>query len=245
MSKYFAKTKERVIILLLAQIYGYILYCTEGIGDDNILMKDLVENQSGELIFKTLIRMNILKWNEEIVLKMINNFEKSSKLVYRELEKLTGNIPCVDNCSISITYDEMILQKIMNHPPHVIDEDGNISPSAFIPFCWMGKDSHIGVKIDQFQIPVCNNFKPKIRKDQICYEIDPNEFINDTNRKEFLSHGLTLIIDENQDRHIDVFEMKNENMQEEGAMVYLDTPGGTDIAIFSKILDLFYKILLS
>ena len=48
-----------------------------------------------------------------------------------------------------------------------------MSPSAFIPFCSFGKDwNSIGQKIDEFDLPVCNSFKPTVQIDQNCYQID-------------------------------------------------------------------------
>ena len=46
-----------------------------------------------------------------------------------------------------------------------------------IPFCEFGGNmSVMGVKIDQFDVPVCNSFRPKILRDQLCYTVDPNEY---------------------------------------------------------------------
>ena len=57
----------------------------------------------------------------------------------------------------------MILDSsIINHPVHIKTKDYKISPSAFIPFCdFGGSMSAMGVKIDQFDVPVCNSFQAK------------------------------------------------------------------------------------
>ena len=34
--------------------------------------------------------------------------------------------------------------------------------------------SSVGVKIDQFDVPVCNSFQAKILNAQLCYEVDLN-----------------------------------------------------------------------
>ena len=60
--------------------------------------------------------------------------------------------------------------------------------------------SALGVKIDEFSVPVCNCFKPKIIKDQLCYEMDPNKYITEeTNHKAFQT-GIILLISYNEDR---------------------------------------------
>ena len=52
-----------------------------------------------------------------------------------------------------------------------------MSPSALIPFCEFGGNmSIVGVKIDQFDVPVCNSFQARVLNDQLCYEVDPNRF---------------------------------------------------------------------
>lgn len=57
----------------------------------------------------------------------------------------------------------------------------------------------VGVKVDEFQIPVCNSFKAKILNDQLCYEIDLNDY-----KKYFsletLRTGFTFFVDKNEDR---------------------------------------------
>ena len=38
--------------------------------------------------------------------------------------------------------------------------------------------SSVGVKIDQFDVPVCNSFQAKILNDQLCYEVDLSKVSN-------------------------------------------------------------------
>ena len=87
------------------------------------------------------------------------------------------------------------------HPVHIVDEDGNRSPSAFIPFCSFGEDmTSMGKETDGFNIPVCNSFKAKVKSDQLCYEIDLQKFKNKKNIQDQLKSGLVLILDYNEDR---------------------------------------------
>ena len=95
-----------------------------------------------------------------------------------------------------------MLQKLITHPIHIIDQDGELSPTALIPFCEFGGNmSVMGVKIDQFDVPVCNSFRPKIIRDQLCYTVDPNEYKHKIDLKGELS--LSLFIHYNEDRHIE------------------------------------------
>ena len=60
--------------------------------------------------------------------------------------------------------------------------------------------SSIGIKIDQFNVPVCNSFQAKILNDQLCYEVDLNLFSYDIYKE--LKLGLNLLMDYNEDRLI-------------------------------------------
>ena len=94
------------------------------------------------------------------------------------------------------------LQKITNHPVHFIEEDGNLSPTALIPFCeFSGNMSVMGVKMEQFDVPVCNSFRPEIIKDQLCYTVDPNEYKSKIDLKGELS--LSLFVHYNEDRQME------------------------------------------
>ena len=58
----------------------------------------------------------------------------------------------------------------------------------------------MGVKIDQFDSPVCSSFKDKILLDQLCYTVDPNDYIKFIEKDTELS--LTLYISYNEDRQL-------------------------------------------
>ena len=89
---------------------------------------------------------------------------------------------------------------LMNHPVH-FNMDGQMSPSAFIPFCDFGGNTEkMGVKINQFDVPVCNSFQARILNDQLCYEVDLEKFRNNTNIEHELKLGFVFVMDYNEDR---------------------------------------------
>ena len=102
------------------------------------------------------------------------------------------------------------LHQLSNHPVHLIDEEGNLSPTALIPFCDLGGNmSAMGVKIDQFHFPVCNSFVSKVVNDQLCYELDPHKYIGKTDDAEDARKlDLLLIIDYNEDRQLEFDDSK-------------------------------------
>ena len=99
------------------------------------------------------------------------------------------------------------LHRITNHPVHIFEEDGTMSPSAFIPFCQFGTNMlSMGLQTNMFKMPVCNDFQAKIFYNQLCYEVDPDKFIN-RNLPYFdkeLKLGLSLLVDTNFNRHYSV-----------------------------------------
>ena len=101
-------------------------------------------------------------------------------------------------------------QSETNHPVHVKDKSGHLYPTALIPFCKFGGNmSVMGVKIDQFDVPVCNSFRPKIVKDQLCYTVDPNEYKHKIDLKSELS--LALFIHYNEDRQLEDIDSTEEH----------------------------------
>ena len=59
-----------------------------------------------------------------------------------------------------IFLDLSIGQEVVNHPVHIINHLGHVSPSAFIPFCSFGFNKvPMGKKIELFDEPVCTAFR--------------------------------------------------------------------------------------
>ena len=132
-----------------------------------------------------------------------------------------------------------IRHKTIYHPVHIKNNDGSLSKSSFIPFCdFGGNTSAVGVKIEEFDIPVCNSFQAKILHDQLCYEVDLNKFSNKSNIKRDLKIGFSFLMDYNEDRQtiayqnpisksgnsfaMRVLASKAKDLQ---ASIYLDTIG--------------------
>ena len=90
-----------------------------------------------------------------------------------------------------------------NHPVHILNDEGNFSPSSFIPFCSFG-DDFIGAKTKEFPIPVCDIFKPKLYFDQLCYETNLQELKDSSKIRTQLKLGLALAIDYNEERQHEI-----------------------------------------
>ena len=110
--------------------------------------------------------------------------------------------------------DHDLLHTITNHPVHIIDSKGNLSPSSFIPFCAFGENMEIiGTRIGRFNDPVCNSFVPTLHHNQLCYKIDLEKFRNNNEIEDQLKYGLDMILDYNENRQF-VKDNKQEKIDE-------------------------------
>ena len=108
--------------------------------------------------------------------------------------------------------------------------------------------SGVGVKLDQFDDPVCNSFQAKILNDQLCYEVDLRRFSNKSNIIKELELGFSFLMDYNEDRQVITqstsdWEDKPAGMsanileldKNQQAFIYLDTIGKSPCGLKSQV----------
>ena len=94
----------------------------------------------------------------------------------------------------------------------------------------------MGNNIDNFNIPVCDKFRPTFLDGQLCYQLDANELRNKVDKKKMASKGIVLLLDYNFDRTVkdegdDLPTMDNalllddDNENTMDAMIYIETLG--------------------
>ena len=137
----------------------------------------------------------------------------------------------------SILVDTKYIHTISNHPPHILNDQNYLSPSAFIPFCsFAGNISIMGETLPNFSIPVCTKFSPTVLKGQLCYQVDVNQFKDQIDSKKLMSHGLIFLMDYNEDRvglnlstdsvdGKDLGDMRDHDDTKKEAMIYIETLG--------------------
>ena len=130
---------------------------------------------------------------------MIDDLSSLYNLSISNINSFLGNKSSKKNIEDMMARPEF--HRILNHPVHIVDNSSTeLSPSSFIPLCDFGGNFNVtGVKIDQFNIPVCNIFEAKIFNDQLCYEADLNEFKSSFSQSA-LKKGFTIYIDLNKDK---------------------------------------------
>ena len=113
------------------------------------------------------------------------------------------------------------MQKVTSHPAHIVDEDGQLSLTALIPFCSVSNNySTMGTTIHSIDVPVCTAFRPKYFNDQLCYSVD----LNDIKTKFYIRDKLflNLLIDFNEDRE---FYSKFQKIQDSQKIVFIESIG--------------------
>ena len=123
-----------------------------------------------------------------------------------------------------ILLDSKNLQAVSNNPVHLMDEDGQLMPTALVPFCAFSNNfSTMGVKIDQFDVPVCKIFRAKLYQDQLCYEADFNEFKKNLGSKDEIS--VSFFIHYNEDRMLSMNSNDRTNFEKDRNVIIVNTIG--------------------
>ena len=207
---------------------------------------DLFLTQSVDKIILTLNRMMKTETSQDKdgkvrAKKLMKRIKSLMKLKYEEIQDLRPEFVYRDTLIKNGTHFSNLLDSdslIISHPVHILTTDNKMSPSAFIPFCDFGGNiSAMGVKINHFNVPVCNAFEAKIMNDQLCYEVDMKKFSDENDIENELEIGLNFLMDYNEDRQV-TFDRNNINEKElslgnnvvasdqnKHAFIYLDTIG--------------------
>ena len=218
------------------EMFAYLIYCPQEVLK---LVRDLIQDHPPNYIIITLNRLaKILPDKHAVFLNILEKLTPILDLKFQDIAEMSGTKSCEGDCSLSSDLFTEDVLEMTNHPVHILKQDGSLSPTSLIPFCWIGIASNHGEKIDQFDEAVCDTFKPKLRQDQICYEMDSNLLIDNTRRALDMKVGLYFVIDENRDREVDynvdeaydgidrLLEDFMYNLEEKSeSKVYLDTVG--------------------
>ena len=82
-------------------------------------------------------------------------------------------------------------------PPHLVDSQEQLTPSALIPFCAYDGDMNItGQYVPGLDFPICNKFRPSLLDGQLCYTLDMKDVLKDKVTRPGRGFGLTLAIEQ-------------------------------------------------
>ena len=209
-------------VRISAEMFLYLNSCPDPITPWIHFYHNLIHNSSPARIILGVNRMlkTLHKSHNKELYDIATQFLKEAidkfQLHHLDIECLTSGKKCVLKEKVILgRYSKSFLgqftsyifkerrsaEVISNHPVHLMNENGNKSQSAFIPFCTFGGDLAVmAKKIDNFDVPVCNSFRAKILQNQLCYEVDLNKYKNISNIENQLSKGLTFLYDTNKDK---------------------------------------------
>ena len=102
---------------------------------------------------------------------------------------------------------------MINNPPHMLDKEGKIIPSALIPFCTFDSDIK-GKFMTNFSFPVCDLFDPVVYDGKLCYQIDLAKKM--PKEKTVQGDGLTLLLDANIEKSVIRLVERNEKINPTG-----------------------------
>ena len=111
---------------------------------------------------------------------------------------------------------------------HMVDDDGKLNPSSFIPFCGFGNKKFFNNETDyneELGLPVCDKFIPTVLDGRLCYKLDMDrlgeELVmqnNETIDPEI--HEINFLMDYNEDRMARDIDIE--------AMIYIETLGNME-----------------
>ena len=97
-----------------------------------------------------------------------------------------------------MTDSNNVSKELSLHPVHLTpDKEGNLSPSALVPFCsYQGNSSLLGKDLPELHnMTVCDKFQPTILEGQHCYTLDIAKLEQLPPSKSGKSNGLFLLLD--------------------------------------------------
>ena len=129
-----------------AEMFVYLIMCPNDMKPWIVFYKNLFKTQSPDQIILTLNR--IIKGSKTVHLTNI------AKILSRSMKMKMFSGTTTKNAASQVG-NSVTEYLMINHPVHIMTEDQQMSPSAFIPFCDFGGNmSAMGVMIDKFKRPV-------------------------------------------------------------------------------------------
>ena len=212
---------------LAGKMYFYLVHCAD-ISYENVPLVSFYANLFGRHSLKTILitlaRFSSLdnrsySNDKRIALEFFWKLSGQVDLFYQDIDAVTLSLPGRRNGTTNTTADNTKIRDVINHPVHITNHQGLFSPSAFIPFCAFGGEmGPMGQRIQHFSFPVCTAFRQHLVGDQLCYEVDANQyksgFSSAADLQTAMNIGLFLLIDQNSEydtrKYYDTAELRSE-----------------------------------
>ena len=113
----------------------------------------------------------------------------------------------------------------------MVDDDGKLNPSSFIPFCGFGNKKFFNNETDyneQLGLPVCDKFIPTVLDGRLCYKLDMDRLGEELAMQSGTKiHEINFLMDYNEDRMARDISMDDKEEDIE-AMIYIETLGNME-----------------
>ena len=128
--------------------------------------------------------------------------------------------------------------KSSQHPPHLVDSSGYLTPGALVPFCAYARNlTTLGRHINGLDFPICDRFKPTILDGQVCYVLNM-EAANPLLRRATengMEKGLLLALNMNVDTKEEDFETNKEWVDKDTLETEASDHGNTASILLSTL----------
>ena len=97
------------------------------------------------------------------------------------------------------TGEKSVSQQLSQHPVHLTpDKEGNLPPSALVPFCSYQRNSNLlGQQRPELDnLTICDKFEPTILEGRLCYSLNIAKLVKNPT-KSGKANGLFLLVDPN------------------------------------------------
>ena len=90
------------------------------------------------------------------------------------------------------------LREVSIHPPHMMDSEGTLLPSSFLPFC-VYQTMELGEERPNIPITACSQAVPTVLAGQLCYSLNVSNTVN-TKSAMGKQNSLLLFLDTGESR---------------------------------------------
>ena len=208
-------------LILAFDIFSYMIFCQNEAMELQIFFENLLRTRNTPSILQAVMNTAKLDFEEDSI-------DKAQQYIFKELNAMLdlklsqvlttmydsetmemarktnrGKNENLDSGLEKLNSTDMERAGSMsNHPVAIYDKNGQIQPSAFIPFCSFGAKM-MGPEVPNMTFPICDIFEPTVYEGNLCYKVDIKKHPGQTvfQGKE---SGLMLLIDVNSERSFDI-----------------------------------------
>ena len=210
-------------LLMAFDIFSYLTFCQLEAMELQIFYENLLRTGNTPSILQAVVNTEKLDYKAESIDEAQQNiFRKLTALLDLKLAQLLTAM--YDSQTIEMTKktnrrlsgklssgfemphlnpkDTEKAASMSNHPVAIYNKQGQMEPSAFIPFCSFGADM-IGTKVPNMTFPVCDIFVPTVYEGRQCYQFDA-ERIPGWRVFKGKENGLMLLVDANVEKSYNI-----------------------------------------